>query len=131
MGSIKTGTFYEAVQHGRGGTWTSDDVDAARERANHTLRPWGVGGPTPAQRWQQRSPITQAQRDQFYDAVGQARQDLLLEKGLEDQFCLSFIAQAAVARGAVRRALESLGYLLVRRRQITPPFNSPLRHKIR
>jgi len=39
-------------------------------------------------------------------------------------------ARAIVARAAARRALESLGYLQVQRRLITPPFNSPLRARI-
>jgi hypothetical protein len=132
IGSLKTRVFYQAAQHGVY-DWTSDDVECARQQASLLTRPWGPCGPTPQDRPQARTPITQAQRDQFRQAFLQARAQILDEKGLPDEpwEALSLTAQAAVARASVRRALESLGDLLVRRRQISPPFNSPLRVNFR
>ena len=133
MGSLKTGTFYQAVQNGHGSYWTSDDLDAAREQANHTLRPWGPLGPTPLERWQSRPHITIEQRHEFRQTVLDARQAILVAQGLENKPLeqLTSASRASLDREAIRRALESLGYLVVRRRRISPPYNSPLRDKIR
>jgi transposase InsO family protein len=133
MGSLKTGIFYQAAHNGRSGSWTSDDVDAARELANHTLRPWGVGGPTPLERWQDRPAITLAQRDDFRRCVLESEQIILDEEGLCDEpiEVISHTARASVVRAAIRRALETLGYLRARKKWISPPFNSPLRNNIR
>jgi transposase InsO family protein len=133
IGSLKTGTFYKAVRNGHGSQWTSDDLDAAREQANHALRPWGSSGPTPMACWQSRPAITARERRQFRQAATDARREIMVAEGLEDESLeqLTRTARASLARAGIRRALESLGYLVVRRRRISPPFNSPLRDKFR
>ncbi len=128
-GSLKTHTYHQAVVHGRGDSPTSDDVEAARQQLNATLRPWGPCRPTPLEAWQSRKPITPEQPARFRQCVADSRQLLQRALGLGDG-PLAPKAQAIVARAAIRRALETLGYLLVQRRRITPPFNSPLRDKI-
>jgi len=108
-------------------------VDAAREQANHTLRPWDVGGPTPIERWRERPVLTSLQRDDFRRCVEESERIVLEEEGLYDEpfEAISLTAQASVARAAIRRALETLGYLRARKKWISPPFNSPLRNNIR
>ena len=128
-GSLKTRTHYQAVAHGRSCQPTSDDVDAAQAQLNSTLRPWGSSGPTPLETWQSRTPITPDQRHQFRQCVADSRQALRQELELAEQD-LKPQARSAVERAAIRRALESLGYLSAQRRRITPPLNSPLRDRI-
>ena len=135
-GPSRRGLFvkrYQAAQNGHGSHWTSDDLDAAREQANHTLRLWGSSGPTPLERWQSRPPITIEQRQEFRQAAVDARRAVMAANGLGDKPMeqLSRALRASLAREGIRRALESLGYLVVRRRRISPPINSPLRDKIR
>ena len=130
-GSLKSHTFFEACRYGRGGNYTSDDLELARQQLNHTLRPWGAAGPTPVQSWQSRKPITQDQRQQFLQCLRQTRQQTLEEHGYYPDELLDPKDRATVARQSIRRALESLGYLSVQRKRISPPFNSPLRDKYR
>ena len=129
-GSLKTRIFYQAARHGSSDGWTSDDVGAPRQRTNCTCRPWGPHGPTPQERRHARTPITSAQRQVFRRCLGDMERQVRVEQGLEDE-PLHWAARAAVAWAAVRRALETLGYLQARRRRITPPFNSPLRANVR
>jgi transposase InsO family protein len=127
FGSFKTRVYYEAVRHGRIGAWTSDDLEAAHGLSNCAARPWGAHGPTPQEAWDRRPRITPQQRTQFLECVAQATAALQvqLDHGLNEE--LQVAPRASVAREAVRRALEELGYLLVRRRRVSPPFNSSLR----
>ena len=53
------------------------------------------------------------------------------ELGMHERPLHNHNARATVARESIRRALESLGFLLVRRKRISPPFRSPLRDKFR
>lgn len=56
--------------------------------------------------------------------------DVRIELAYGEDTLLGRAERAIVARAAARRALEALGHLLVRRRRITPPSNSPLRTRI-
>jgi transposase InsO family protein len=128
-GSLKTCTHYKAVANGRAGRPTSDDVAEAQGQLNSTSRPWGPSRPTPIETWQSRTPITLAQRDDFRHCVSDSRHAVLRELGVtEDE--LKPKTRPIVDRAAVRRALETLGYLTVRRRRITPPLNSQTRDRI-
>jgi transposase InsO family protein len=130
-GALKTRAHYLAAQHGRPGAWTCDDVETARLQANATSRPWGPRGPTPRERWDERVPITTEQRDEFGCCVEEMKTRVCGELFPNGSVSLGREDQAAVARSAVRRALETLGYLVVRRRRITPPFKAALRDNIR
>jgi hypothetical protein len=129
-GSHGTRTHYEAARHGHPGYWTSDDLEAARLQSNTTARPWGARGPTPQDLWTQRPPITPSERQAFRDCLEDTQTQTLRELGLAPADLSDGVVRAAVARAATRRALETLGYLCVRRKRITPPFNSHLRHII-
>jgi hypothetical protein len=129
-GALKLRIHYRASDHGHPGRWTSDDVEAAAQQGNVMLRPWGPGGPTPQELWQCRPVITPDHRARFIDCVAAMRQQIREEHGMAGEF-LAELPRAAVAREAIRRALIQLGYLLVQRKRISPPFNSPLWDKIR
>ena len=128
-GSLKTRTHYQAVANGRGSNPTSDDVEAAQGQLNSTLRPWGPCRPTPLETWQSRKPITPDHRAQFRQCAADSEQIARRDLGLGNE-PLEPKARAIVARAAIRRALETLGYLLVQRRRISPPLTSPLCDKI-
>jgi len=122
-GSHGTRTHYEAARHGHPGYWTRDDLEASRLQSDTTARPWGDRGPTPQDLWSERPPITQSERQVFRNCLENMQE--LAPADLSDGD-----VRAVVARAAVRRALETLGYLCVRRKRITPPFTSHLRHNI-
>ena len=129
-GAVKTRTRQEAARHGRIGCWTCDDLEAVRLRANLTARPWGDRGPTPQDVWDHRTPITLDQLRTFLQCIERMQTDVRIELGYAQDTLLGRAERAIVARAAARRALQSLGYLQVRRRRLTPPFNSPLRARI-
>ncbi len=101
------------------GPWTGKFVI----QANHTARPWGPRGPTPHDRWHTRAPITPQQRAEFLQCVHDLKTTIRRQLELEDKQ-INHNQRAAVARAAIQRALETLNYLLVRRKRITPAFSS-------
>ena len=44
---------------------SSDHLEASRLCGNALARPWGVNGPTPQERWEQRPTLTAAAREEF------------------------------------------------------------------
>jgi hypothetical protein len=123
IGSLKTHAHHRAIYSGRGSVWTADDLEAARMDANFNSRPWGESGDSPQNRWNSRLPITAARRAEFIHTVESGSEQARIDMGLPRTGSLDHGAQAAVGRAAVRRALETLGYLLVTRRRFSPPFN--------
>jgi len=126
----KVRATYEAMQDGRFGHWTCDDVEGALLPVNLASHPWGPLGPTPQQRWDQRTPLTAQQRTAFLQCLLDSRPQVLHELDLVDDDTLTDKERATVARSTTRRALETLGCLSTRRRRITPPVNSHLRDRI-
>ncbi len=129
-GTLKTRIIYHAAKHGMLGAWTSDDVEAARLQGNCATWPWGSCGLTPQETWEHRSPITPERRSEFRSTVAQKALELRQRFFLEGEN-LDPRPAAAIRRAAIRAALESLGLLTVRKRRVSPPFNSPLRDNIR
>ena len=130
VGALKTYTHHEAARHDRPGEWTCDDLEAAKLKANHTSRPWGRSGPPAEQVWHDRQPITALEREVFRKMVQAHMDELRLERGVCDPGELTCCEQAAVRRQAVTRALVKLGFLVVRRRSITPPIKSRFASRI-
>jgi transposase InsO family protein len=126
FGSAKTRIYIEAARHGRIDHWAFEDVEAARQLANCASRPWGAARPTPQEAWDRRTPITPQQRQAFRQSVLDHQRTVRLELGYRPDQQLDPKARATVAREAIRRALEGLGYLQIRRRRITPPFKTSL-----
>ena len=122
IGSLKTHAHHRAVHHGRIDHWNADDLEAARMDANFSARPWGNLGPSPLQKWESRTPITTSARDLFIHTVESESRQARIDMGLPETGSLNRVAQADVARASVRRALETLGYLLSTRRLLSPSF---------
>jgi transposase InsO family protein len=121
-GAMKHRTSYQAIRQGHPNLWTVDDVEAARNLANHCTYPWGWQNLTHAQAWQARSPITPDERAAFGRTLADHRTRARDEQGYPVDTDLSRTAQAQVDRVAIRRALVERGILTFTRRLITPPL---------
>lgn len=131
IGTLKTYSHHEAALHGRPGEWTCDDVEAARMRANELSRPRGKDGPTPDEIWREHSKVSPHERQLFNERLEQKRKRLLEETKKEKQSELNEIDRAAIERRAVAQALIACGFLLVRRRRISPPIKSKFWSRIK
>ncbi len=123
IGSIKVRAFWQAALHDRPGQWTCDDIEAAVAEANTMGRPRQLEGPSPHEVWLRRQPITEAQRRSFREACARYAREEYTQRGLWPMTKLQHREQAAIDRVAVSRALIEQGFLLIRRRRITPPIS--------
>jgi len=119
IGAMQARTDARAARAGHAASWTIYDVAGAMEEANALARP---RAPSPSDRWAQRSPILPIERDLFRQSVEQRLDD---EKRATDS-CIDDAADVwskrAMARHAIRLALEECGYLHYTRRRILPPI---------
>jgi putative transposase len=122
IGSLKTRTERHATDSGRPTYWTCADVAAAQAEANATARPQGPTGPTPDQLWHQRRTLSREERSLFQTSVAQHEHEVRVQDGWPTDGPLPAPHDRAVARQAIRRALERHGYLLYARRRIPLPF---------
>lgn len=114
IGSIKTRAHHEAARQGRAGTWSCDDLEAARLQANELALPDRLGGLTPDQAWAARTPASQYERALFGEAVARCRAAVALERAhLPDHEH----KRANIERDAIERALAERGLLSIRRRR--------------
>lgn len=121
IGSMKTRTHYESARLDRPGHWTCDDIEAARCQANATSRPHGPQQATPDGAWGDRVPLTRGQRMLLQTSCEEHRRRERQLRGLH----LSPLKErdkASIDRLAIGRALIDSGFLLIRRRRISPPF---------
>ena len=130
IGSIKVRAFWHAATDGRPGEWTCDDIEAAVRQANDTGRPHGIGSPTPQTSWLWRIPITDVERTRFAETCAHYATEEYTQRGLLPMAELQHRERASIDRIAISRALIELGYLLIRRRRITPPVSILRRRKI-
>jgi hypothetical protein len=131
IGSMKKRTAYQALRHGRSEGWTSKDLDVARRLANDTARPRGPKGPTPAQAWESRQPLTVVERRSFADTVTRLERKIRQRRELPLQTKLDRRTNKQVQREALCRALVAHGYLWFTRRRIPIPIPSPKAAKIK
>jgi hypothetical protein len=122
-GSMKVRTRHFAAARGMLRRWTSSDLEKARQQANERTRPEGHLGPTPAERWRQRLPITEEERAELSAAIEKHRQRVLDEQ-TEPVDPNNKRQQHQVHRQAVRRALLDVGLLTITRRSIPLPLRS-------
>jgi hypothetical protein len=122
IGSLKDRTDAWAARSGRAGEWTWDDAAGACSEANTLSRPRGASGPSPDELWATRQPIPPEERGAFGAAVAEARRT----QTPASDTCAAGEAVVrsgrAMARDAIRLALERCGYLHYKRRTIPPPL---------
>jgi len=124
IGTLKTYAHHEAARNDRPGEWTCDDVEAARLRANTLTRPRGLRGPTPDQIWQQRTKVSSGERRSFHEQLDRKREQCLEEARKEKQDELNETDRASIERRAIAATLIACGFLLARKRRISPPIKS-------
>lgn len=113
----------------RAGGWTGESLEAARRQGNELTRPQGHLGPTPSQRWNARTPISPAQREQLQSAIVRLQQQIIAQR--QETFDPeNKTQQHQVLRQAARRALLELGLLTITRRSISLPLKRKQRAKI-
>ena len=127
IGSIKTRAHYESARNDRPGSWTCDDIEAARLQANFTTHPNGPMSSTPQQAWLARRSLTQTERVSFRQVYDQYRDQERRTRADQAQAVMGWAAEASIDRVAIARALVECGYLLFRRRRISPPI---IRHRV-
>jgi transposase InsO family protein len=119
IGAMQARTDGCAARAGHAESWTIDDVALARAEANALARPFG---PSPADVWAGRSPILPAERDLFSRSVEHHRDDEKRAAGSCVDGEPDLWSRRAMARDAIRLALEECGYLHYTRRRILPPI---------
>ncbi len=120
IGSMKTRTQHQAALRGST-TWSCDDVEAARLQANETARPWGIQGPTPDERWQQRVPMPCAGRSRFRAQVREEERRAREEQGGKPGVSMKPVPQVQIARLTLTRALVAQELLSFTRERRLPP----------
>lgn len=121
IGSIKTRAHYQSARNDRPGQWSCDDIEAARLQANTTAH-HGPLSLTPEQAWAARQPITQSEREAFRQVYDCYRHEERRTRAGQAHPVMGRAAEASIDRVAIARALVECGYLLFRRRRISPPI---------
>jgi transposase InsO family protein len=119
-GVIKHLTHDLACRHGRPGHWTLDDLEAARQLANHRITDRAQTF-TPEQRFANRCAVTNNERDQFASAVRSARRARLRQLAIAIDPQRRSITADALERQAIADALLGSGVLTIRRCRVRLP----------
>jgi transposase InsO family protein len=119
IGAMQERTDARAARAGHAGSWTIDDAAGALWEANALSRPHG---PSPAAQWAGRSQILPTERDHFRRAVEHHLDDEKRAAGSCVDDAADVWSKRAMARHAIRLALEECGYLHYTRRRILPPI---------
>jgi hypothetical protein len=119
---MKLRTAHQSERNGHPGTWTSADLDLAREQANTTVRWCSRDGRAPADWWQGRQPLTQAERDAWAERVKRLETPARQSTGLAWEEVLTHEQHAALHRGVLQQALLESGLLSITRRRIQQRF---------
>jgi transposase InsO family protein len=119
IGAMQERTDTCAARAGHAGSWTIDDTAAALAEANALPRP---RGPSPAERWADRPPILPAERNLFRQSVAEHLEHEKRATGSCIDDTADVWSKRAMARHAIRLALEECGYLHYTRRRLLPPI---------
>jgi transposase InsO family protein len=122
IGALKVRTDAHAARAGHPGYWTWDDTAGAFLEANELSQPYGPNGPSPDESWAARAPILADERRAFRMCfLGH-----LAKEKTPTNSCVDAVnevwSERAMAREAIRLALEECGYLHYTRRRILPPI---------
>jgi len=114
-GTLRTYTDYEAVCAGHPGDWAARDLAQALARINHLDRPRGLPSParTPAEAWEQRTPLTDEERRAFRKTVAIKRCIERAKREVPEGETLNRQDQAAIDRVAASEALQAHGLLTI------------------
>jgi hypothetical protein len=96
---------------------TREDAETARQFANELAHPYGWRGPTAAQLWTAREPVSAAARSAFLATVAAHRSEVRAEWQFATDAELTHDEAAAVDRHAVRDALVEHGLLRIHPRR--------------
>jgi transposase InsO family protein len=118
--SLKEVTAHLAEKAGRPGCWTSADLHQARRESNRLARPWGAEGPVAEEVWESRVLLSMDERDVLVENLEARRRAVCLEREVDPEAPLEHRLETEIVRLALQPVLESLGYLHVTRRRITP-----------
>jgi hypothetical protein len=119
---LTTRTEQAAAQRRHPGAWTYDDLALARLEANATSRPHGISGPSPDELWSARTGITPAERAAFAQTVAWLGKRLEPDEAAWSVGTEAALAERALNRKAISRALVEHGYLHYTRRPTSPPI---------
>ena len=123
-GILKRRIAHQAHLRGDPDRWTDVDLSAAQRQANTTARPWGARGPTPAERFCARRPITDEEREAF-QRTRDAEIANMVETHKEQSSTMPTCSEhAAIERLATQRALCEHGYLKFRRGRLSTPIST-------
>ena len=124
IGRLKAGIAYVAARNGRDGAWTREDIEETRRLANDTARPRGARGPTPAEAWREKMPITESERDAFRARAAAIEQEIVArgETGAR--------GAKKARRDSIRRAAMEWGILVMGRRRIRLSKRQVMRARI-
>ena len=122
LGWLKIRAAHVAAIGGHAEVWSDEDVERARVQANHTLRPWGVHGPTPAEAFEKRASILRESRKAFKRLCAEKKRALLKTHETKFGTMPAKPALRSIERTAIQDALCEQGYLQIRRGRITTPL---------
>jgi len=121
-GTLKRRTAHQAHLRGDPGRWIDADLVAALRQANTTARPWGASGPTPAERFRARRPITDEEREAFQRTRDAEIANMMETHKEQSRRMPTCSEHAAIERLATQRALCEHGYLEFRRGRLSTPI---------
>jgi hypothetical protein len=113
-GILSVATSAEAEEEGHAESWTSADLEQARQWNNEVRRPWVLKGRTPVELWDPRVSPSRDERETFLAAVELGRLAERAQRAHGPDQALNHAARAAIDRVAVRDALCDLGYLTIK-----------------
>lgn len=113
-GTIKHLAHQLACRHDRPHCWALDDLEGARLLANRRITARDVWL-TPEQRFDQRAPIADAERDRFAAAVAARR---AARREVESPIPIPKVAADALERRAIADALSDTGVITIRSRRL-------------
>jgi hypothetical protein len=123
--AMKVRTEDLALIHDRSRRWNSEDLAQALRIANEFHRS-GPRTASSAERWQQRKPITMADRSNFLAALSTCRARLTATQASP----LTKQQTRTLERRSVAQTLVEQGLLVIHRRPNTSPNNSPKADRI-
>ncbi len=124
-GSMKVRTTMLAAANNRGGRWSCDDLEGARQQANELTRRDKPTTPTSAQRWSLRTRFETEDRLRFQIALDEQREKVHNQtvEGVGDK-PPTLHEKARDERKAVTQALQELGLLSVTWRSVSLPISA-------